>query len=209
MRTVHVTAEDRPLSRTNPKVDALFEQATTWRPEMERLRAIALSYEEFTEERKWWQPCYAFEGANVVIIGAFKEYCALGFFKGVLLKDPEGILVAPGTHSQATRFAKFTSVAEIDRMEPVIRAYLDEAIEVERAGLKVQLKKTEDYAVPEELEQKFAEVAEFKAAFEALTSGRQRGYLYHFAQPKQSKTRTSRIEKAMDRIYDGKGFNER
>jgi uncharacterized protein YdeI (YjbR/CyaY-like superfamily) len=196
------------MATKNPQVDELFEQATSWRPEMERLREIALDFDDLTEERKWWQPCYAFEGKNVAIIGAFKDYCALSFFKGVLLKDPEGILEAPGK-AQSGRLAKFTSVDQIDQLEPVLRSYLQEAIEVERAGRKVEFKGTDEYEVPEELEEKFAADPEFHAAFEALTPGRQRGYLHYFAQPKQSKTRTSRIEKAAERIHAGKGYNER
>jgi uncharacterized protein YdeI (YjbR/CyaY-like superfamily) len=197
------------VSKANPVLDPFFNQATRWRAEMERLRAIVLDCEELTEERKWRQPCYVFEGANVAIISSFNDYCVLAFFKGALLKDPEGILEAPGANSQSTRQAKFTSVEEIDAREGVLRSYLEEAIEAERAGLSIEFKDTDAYDVPEELEQKFEEDAEFKAAFEALTPGRQRGYLLHFGQAKQSKTRAARIENAMPRIYEGKGFNER
>ena len=197
------------MGTPDPQVDEVFAQATSWKPEMERLREILLDIDEFTEARKWWQACYVFEGANVAIISAFKDAATLNFFKGSLLADPEGVLVQPGPNSQSSRFWRFTTLEEIDRLEPAIRAYLANAIDVERQGLEVEMKKTEDYPVPEELLQKFEEDPDYQVAFEALTPGRQRGYLLHFAQAKQSKTRASRIEKARERIEAGRGFNER
>jgi uncharacterized protein YdeI (YjbR/CyaY-like superfamily) len=190
----------------NPKVDAFFWKAKRWVEESEKLREILLEC-PLTEELKWGEPCYTYQGKNVVILGAFKEYVTLGFFKGALLSDPKGILVTPG-QLQSGRQIRFTSLREIDAMEQILKTYIYEAIEVEQAGLKVALKKHSDYVVPEELRKKLDEVPAFRAAFEALTPGRQRGYLFHIAQPKQSKTRESRAEKCMPRIFEGKGFNE-
>jgi uncharacterized protein YdeI (YjbR/CyaY-like superfamily) len=190
----------------NPKVDAFFRKAKKWRDESEKLRDILLDT-PLTEELKWGEPCYTYQGKNVVLIGAFKDYVTLLFFKGALLSDPKNILVTPG-QLQAGRQIRFNSVRDIVAMEKVIRLYLHEAIEVEQAGLKVALKKHSDYVIPEELQKKLDELPEFKAAFEALTPGRQRGYMFHIAQPKQSKTREARVEKCMPRIFEGKGFNE-
>ena len=189
----------------NPKVDAFIANAKKWPQEVKRLRAILLD-SELTEEFKWHQPCYTFQGKNVVVIGELKESCALAFFKGALLKDIHGVLTRPGQHSQSTRWFKFASAEEIAEMKSVVKAYIREAIEVEKAGLKVKLKKTSDLKFPEELQMMLDEFPDFKAAFEALTPGRQRAYIYHFSAPKQSKTRESRVQKFMPHILNGKGL---
>ena len=191
--------------KANPKVDAFIGNARKWREEMKRLRAVLLD-SELTEEFKWSQPCYTFQGKNVVVIGGLKESCALAFFKGVLLKDVHGVLARPGQHSQSTRWFKFTSVREIAEMRSVVRAYIREAIEVEKAGLKVKLKKTADLKFPEEFVLMLDEFPELKRAFDALTPGRQRAYIYHFAAPKQSKTREARVRKYMPHILKRKGL---
>jgi uncharacterized protein YdeI (YjbR/CyaY-like superfamily) len=160
-----------------------------------------------TEELKWGEPCYTFQGKNIVLIGAFKEYITLLFFKGALLKDTHGLLVAPG-NTQAGRQIRFTGVQEIIEMEPILKTYIHEAIEVEKAGLKVKLKKHSEYIVPEELQRKLDEIPALKTAFEALTPGRQRAYMFHISAPKQSKTRESRVEKCVPLILDGKGLND-
>ncbi len=160
-----------------------------------------------TEELKWGEPCYTFQEKNIVLIGGFKEYCTLLFFKGALLKDTHGILVAPGK-TQAARQIRFTRLREIVAMETILKTYIHEAIEVEKAGSKVKLKKHSEYIVPEELQRKLNEIPALKAAFEALTPGRQRAYMLHISAPKQSKTRESRVEKCMRRILDGKGLND-
>ena len=190
----------------NPKVDAFLRKAKKWREESEKLRMILLDC-PLTEELKWGEPCYTFQGKNIVLIGGFKEYCTLLFFKGALLKDTHGILVAPGK-LQAGRQIRFTSLREIVAQEATLRAYVHEAIEVEKAGLKVKLKKHEDYIIPEELQKKLDEIPALKTAFKALTPGRQRGYMFHISAPKQSKTRESRVEKCMQQILDGKGLND-
>ena len=174
---------------------------------MEKLRAIILDF-RLAEELKWAKPCYSFEGRNVVIIIPFKESCALMFCKGALLKDSHGVLGKPGENTQGSRWIKFTNVPEIVKMKPILKAYIREAIDAEKAGLKVEYKKTEDYPIPEEFRTKLKEMPALKAAFEALTPGRQRGYLLYFAAAKQSKTRESRIEKCMDLIFDGKGLTD-
>jgi uncharacterized protein YdeI (YjbR/CyaY-like superfamily) len=194
------------MNRKNPKVDAVLRQATKWREEFETLRTIVLDF-PFTEELKWYQPCYTLEGKNVVLIHGFKEFCALMFFKGALLKDAHRILVTPGQH-QAARQIRFTNVREIVKMEPILKAYIHEAIEVEKAGLKVKLKETSDFKIPEEFQKKLDEIPALKTAFDALTPGRQRNYIYHFSQPKQSKTREARIERCMRQIFNGKGLND-
>lgn len=191
----------------NPKVDAFLEKAEKWQAESVKLRAILLG-SPLTEELKWGQPCYTLEGKNIVLIGGFKEYCTLLFFKGSLLADPKKILVRPGEHMQAGRQIRFTSLHQIAKRQATVKTYVREAIEVEKAGLKVKLKEHSEYKVPEELAGKFAEDPALKAAFAALTPGRQRAYFLHFAAPKQSKTRVARIEKSMPRIFAGKGFNE-
>ncbi len=192
---------------TNPKVDEFLSKETKWREEFEKLRAIVLSC-GLTEDFKWGKPCYTLDNANVVLIHGFKEYCALLFIKGALLKDDKGILVQQTENAQTARQIRFTSLEEIVMLEPTLKAYINEAIEVEKAGLKVELKKNTEYTVPEELQSKFNETPALKTAFEALTPGRQRGYLFYFAEPKQSKTRTARIEKYEQQILSGKGLND-
>lgn len=194
------------MNGKNPKVDSVLRQEKQWREEFEALRTIVLGF-DFTEELKWYQPCYTLAGKNVVLIHGFKEYCALMFFKGALLKDPKHILATPGGH-QAARQIRFTSVRQIAELEPVVKAYIREAIEVERTGLKVKLKKTTDFKTPEEFKKKLEEIPALKTAFRALTPGRQRGYIIHFSQPKQSKTREARVEKCTPRIIQGKGLND-
>jgi len=194
------------MNKRNPKVDGLFRQEKKWREEFEALRTMALD-SELVEDVKWYQACYTLEGKNVVLIHGFKEYCALMFFKGALLKDPKRILATPGQH-QAVRQIRFTDLREIAKMESVVRAYIREAIEVEKAGLKVKLKKTADFTIPNEFQTKLDEVPALKAAFRALTPGRQRQYLFHFSQPKQSKTREARVEKCMKQILMGKGLTD-
>ena len=192
----------------NPKVNWFFEKDTHWKEAYAQLRQIALDC-ELTEELKWGCPCYTYKGANIVLIHGFKEYCAYLFHKGALLNDAEKILIQQTENVQSARQARFTNVREIVNQVDILRSYIYEAIEVEKAGLKVEMKKTDEFPMPEELENKFQEDPGFKAAFDSLTPGRQRGYLLHFTQAKQSATRTSRIEKAMPKIFEGKGWNER
>ena len=194
------------MNPRNPKVDAILRQATQWQEEFEALRKIILEY-PLTEELKWYQPCYTLDDKNVVLIHGFKEYCALMFFKGALLKDPRQILATPGQH-QAARQIRFTSAREIVKLKPVVKAYIEEAIAAEKAGLKVKLKKTVDWKVPEEFQKKLDDTPALKAAFRALTPGRQRGYIFHISQPKLSKTREARVEKCMPLILAGKGLND-
>lgn len=191
----------------NPKVDEFLGKAKRWQQEMELLRNILLDC-QLTEELKWRQPCYTFQDTNIILIGGFKEYCTLSFFKGVLLKDTDNLLEAPGENSQSVRMIKFRNSQEIVDKEAVLKAYIYEAIEVEKAGLKVELKESNDLDFPEELLQKFAENPTFQKAFESLTPGRQRGYNLFFTGSKQSKTRTTRIEKYLQQILDGKGIND-
>jgi uncharacterized protein YdeI (YjbR/CyaY-like superfamily) len=192
-------------SKTNPKVDAFVSNAKKWPEELKKLRAIVLD-SELTEEFKWSQPCYTLQGKNVVVLGVLKEACALAFFKGALLKDVHGVLTRPGEYSQSTRWFKFASVNEIAELKPVLKAYIREAIEVEKSGVKVKKRKTSDLKFPEELQVMLDEFPDFKAAFEALTPGRQRGYIYHFSAPKQSKTREARVQKYMPHVLRGKGL---
>ncbi len=191
----------------NPAVDFFFNKATKWQDEYEKLRRIALDC-GLTEELKWGVPCYTFQQSNVVLIHGFKDYCALLFTKGVLLHDAESLLVQQTENVQAARQLRFTGLKQILALEATIKAYLFEAIEIERAGLKVTLKKPEEFAVAEEFQQKLDENAALKAAFEALTPGRQRAYLLHFSAPKQAKTRTARVEKSIPDILNGKGLND-
>lgn len=191
----------------NPKVDVFLSKAIKWQEELGRLRVIILGC-GLEEELKWGQPCYTFQKSNVVLIHGFKEYCALLFFKGALLKDAKGILIRQTENVQAGRQIRFTNVREIDEMEPILKAYIKEAIEVEIAGLKVDFKKTADYTIPGEFQNKFEENPVLKAAFDALSPGRQRAYILYFSGAKQSKTRLSRIEKCMQRILNGKGLND-
>lgn len=192
----------------DPKVDEFIRKTKRWQEEMQQLRMIILDC-GLSEELKWYQPCYTFQNRNVLIIGAFKKYCALSFFKGALLKDGQGILSKPGEHSQAVRLIRFTKVSQIIEMEPVLKAYIKEAVAVEKAGLKVDFKAKTELNYPEELQEKLEENPALKTAFEALTPGRQRGYILYFSAPKQPKTRTSRIERCIPRILDGKGINDR
>jgi uncharacterized protein YdeI (YjbR/CyaY-like superfamily) len=196
------------MNRMNPKVDVFLSKAQRWQEEFKKLRMIVLDC-GLTEELKWGKPCYTFQKSNVVILQGFKEYCALMFFKGALLKDANGILIKPGERTQAGRQIRFTHVREIVEMEPVLKAYIDEAIEVEKAGLKVNFKKTSDFIIPEEFQNKLDEIPALKTAFDTLTPGRQRAYILYFSTPKQSKTRESRVEKCIKRILDGKGLNDR
>ncbi|ASB90922.1 YdeI family protein [Bacillus sonorensis] len=193
--------------KMNPKVDEFLSKAAKWKEEFEKLRNIVLDC-ELTEEFKWMHPCYTFNNKNIVLIHGFKEYCALLFHKGALLKDPHGILIQQTENVQAARQIRFTNVQEIAEMEAVLKAYIHEAIEVEKAGLEVDFKKNTEYKIPEELQNKFAEIPGLKAAFEALTPGRQRAYILYFSQAKQSKTRESRVEKCVQKILDGKGLKD-
>ncbi|RYZ21614.1 MAG: hypothetical protein EOO16_12310 [Chitinophagaceae bacterium] len=189
----------------NPKVDAFIARQKNWQEELKLLRRIVLDC-GLTEDLKWGVPCYTVNGKNVVLIHGFKEYCALLFHKGALLQDTDSILIQQTGQVQAGRQVRFTRVDEITELEPVLKAYIHEAAEAERSGKKVEFKKTEAYAVPDELRERFNEFPDFKAAFEALTPGRQRAYLLHFAQAKQAKTRLARIEKHAERILAGKGL---
>jgi len=191
----------------NPKVDFFFDRAKKWQAEFEKLRTICLDC-GLTEELKWGCPCYTFEKRNIVLIHGFKEYCALLFFKGALLKDAKGILIQQTKNVQSARQIRFTSAREIVRMKPIVKAYIKEAIQAEKTGLKVPLKKTREFNVPEEFQNKLSNDPALKKAFKALTPGRQRGYLLHFSAPKQSKTREARIEKSIPQILNGKGLNE-
>jgi uncharacterized protein YdeI (YjbR/CyaY-like superfamily) len=194
------------MHKLNPKVDGYLSRAQKWQEEMKQLRTIILDC-PLTEELKWGKPCYTFQDSNIVIIQGFKEYCALLFCKGVLLKDAHGILVKVGEHTQAARQIRFTNVREIAAQEPAVKAYILEAIAVEKAGLKVVYKRNPE-PIPEELQTKFAELPALKKAFTALTPGRQRAYILYFSAAKQSITRESRIEKCLPQILKGKGLNE-
>jgi uncharacterized protein YdeI (YjbR/CyaY-like superfamily) len=191
----------------NPKVDFFFRKAKKWQEEFEKLRMICLDC-GLTEELKWGCPCYTFQESNIVLIHGFKEYCALLFFKGALLKDAKGILIQQTKNVQAARQVRFTSVREIIKMKPILKAYIYEAIELEKAGLKVNFKKTTEFRIPEEFQNKLDEVPALKTAFNALTPGRQRAYILYFSEPKQSKTRESRVEKSMPQILVGKGLDD-
>ncbi len=193
--------------KPNPKVDAFLKRQDKWRAAFEELRAIFLE-SGLTEELKWGQPCYALDGKNVALIHGFKDYCAILFHKGALLKDPKGVLVQQTKNVQSARQIRFTSAQEITKLEKTIKAYVREAIRIERAGLKVPLKKTEDFELPEEFESKLAKNAKLKTAFAKLTPGRQRAYIFHFSQPKLSKTRTARVEKNVPRILAGLGLDD-
>jgi uncharacterized protein YdeI (YjbR/CyaY-like superfamily) len=191
----------------NPKVDVYLSKAKKWQKELEKLRMIILDC-QLTEELKWGKPCYSFQKSNIVIIQGFKEFCALLFCKGALLNDANGILEKPGENTQAARRIPFTNVREIVEMEPILKAYIYEAIEAEKAGLKVNFKKNPE-PIPEELQNKLDEIPALKTAFDALTPGRQRAYILYFSAPKQSKTRESRVERCMQQILNGKGLNDR
>ncbi len=191
----------------NPKVDFYFSKDNRWQEEIRKLRLIVLDC-GLNEELKWGCPCYTFQNANIVLIHVFKEYCALLFFKGALIQDSHGMLIQQTANVQAARQVRFTRVREIVQNEKILKAYIYEAIEVEKAGLKVTLKKTSDFAMPEEFQNKLKSNPSLKKAFSALTPGRQRAYIFYFSQPKQSKTRESRIEKSIPQILSGKGLND-
>ena len=195
------------MNNMNPKVDWFFAKDTKWQKEYEKLRTIILDC-GLMEELKWGCPCYTFENTNIVLIHGFKEYCALLFFKGALLNDPHGILIQQTKNVQSARQIRFTDVTEIAKMEKVVKAYVYEAIEVERAGLKVKLKKTADFKVPEEFQKRLNRSAALKKAFESLTPGRQRAYIFYFSQAKLSKTREERVEKNIPKIIKGKGLDD-
>ncbi|HXC24901.1 MAG TPA: YdeI family protein [Gemmatimonadaceae bacterium] len=194
-------------SKTNPKVDAYVSRAKKWQEEFQQLRKIVLAC-QLTEELKWGVPCYTFEKRNIVLIHGFKEYCALLFFKGALLKDAHGLLIQQTENVQAGRQIRFTNVREIGKMAPILKTYIDEAIAVEKAGLTVNFKKTTAFVTPEEFQQKLDTIPALKTAFAALTPGRQRAYLLYFSAPKQSKTRESRVEKCLRQILNGKGLDD-
>jgi len=191
----------------NPKVDFYFIKAKKWQEELEKLRMIILDC-QLTEELKWGVPCYTFQKSNIVLIHVFKEYCAVLFFKGALLNDANGILIQQTENVQAGRQIRFTNIREIVEKETILRAYIYEAIEVERAGLKVNFKKNTELIFPEEFQKKSDEIPALKTVFAELTPGRQRAYILYFSAPKQSKTRESRIEKCIPQILNGKGLND-
>ncbi len=191
----------------NPKVDFFFEKASKWQEEYKLLRTIVLDC-GLIEELKWGVPCYTFQQTNVVLIHGFKDYCALLFHKGALLNDAEGILIQQTENVQAARQIRFTSLEQILEMKSIIKAYIFEAIEVEKAGLKVELKKTTEFKMADEFQAVLDEMTELKTAFYALTPGRQRAYLLHFSAPKQAKTREARVEKYIPKILDGKGLED-
>ena len=195
------------MNKMNPKVDVFLSKAKKWQEELKKLRMIILDC-GLSEELKWGVPCYTFEKRNIVLIHGFKEYCALLFVKGALLNDAKGILIQQTENVQAGRQIRFTNVREIVKMKPILKAYINEAIEVEKAGLKVNFKKTTEFKIPEEFQNKLDEVPALKTAFDALTPGRQRAYILYFSEPKQSKTRESRVEKCMRQILNGKGLND-
>ncbi len=195
------------MDRMNPKVDGFLKKAKKWREEFQKLRMVCLEC-ELTEGLKWGKPCYTFQNSNIVLIHGFKDYCALLFFKGALLKDAQGILVQQTENVQAARQIRFTNVREIVEMKPALKAYIKEAIEAEKAGLEVNYKKTSEFVIPEEVQNRLDESPALKTAFAALTPGRQRGYILYFSAAKQSKTREARVEKCVQQILDGKGLND-
>ena len=196
------------MKTMNPKVDEYLKKARKWQEEMEKLRLIILDC-QLTEELKWGKPCYTFQKTNIVLIVGFKEYCALIFCKGALLNDAHGLLIKPGENTQAGRQIRFTKVREIVEMEPILKGYIHEAIEAEKAGLQVNYKKHTELIFPEEFQNKIDEIPALKTAFQALTPGRQRAYHLYFSAAKQSKTRESRVEKWMPQILQGKGLDDR
>jgi len=195
------------MNKTNPSVDGFIRKDKQWQGELQALRTIILDG-GLTEEVKWRVPCYTFNGKNVLFIGRFKEACVLSFVKGVLLKDPKHLLIQQTENSQSVRVIRFTSVAEIEKLKPALKAFIQEAIDIEKAGLKVKLKTVSEFKVPEEFQAKLDELPALKKAFTALTPGRQRGYLLHFAGAKQSATRSARVEKWMKHILKGKGIDD-
>jgi uncharacterized protein YdeI (YjbR/CyaY-like superfamily) len=196
------------MNTKNPKVDFYISRSEKWREELKKLRLIILDC-GLTEELKWGVPCYTFQQSNIVLIHEFKEYCAILFVKGALLKDAHGILIQQTENVQAARQVRFTNPRQVVELEPILKAYIHEAVEAEKAGLKVDYKKTTEFNMPEELINKLEAVPGLQDAFEALTPGRQRAYLLYFSAPKQSKTRESRIEKSLPQILNGKGINDR
>jgi uncharacterized protein YdeI (YjbR/CyaY-like superfamily) len=194
------------MNAMNPKVDFYFQKGK-WQKEIKQLRIIVLDC-GLAEELKWGCPCYVFEGRNIVLIHVFKDYCAILFFKGALMNDPEGILIQQTKNVQSARQIRFTDDKEIVKMAPVIKSYIYEAVEIEKAGLKVPLKKTKDYLIPEEFQNQLDKMKGLKDAFGSLTPGRQRAYIFYFSQPKQSKTRQSRIEKSIPQILNGRGLDD-
>ena len=194
-------------SKTNPKVDWYFSKAEKFQKELDKLRTIILDC-GLTEELKWGVPCYTFEESNIVLIHAFKEYCAILFVKGALLKDPKGLLIQQTENVQSARQIRFTSLREIVKLKSVLKAYIKEAIALEKTGLKVNLKQTSEFKTPAEFKNRLTEDSGLKKAFSVLTPGRQRGYLLYFSAPKQSKTREARIEKYIPQILEGKGLND-
>ena len=192
---------------TNPKVDIYISQIKRWQPETEKLRAIMLEC-GLTEERKWGKPCYVFEQSNIAIIQGFKDYFALLFFKGVLLKDPKGVLVKTGEHTNVGRQLRFKNVSEIVKQKPLVKAYIKQAIDIEKAGLKVDAKSKSEFVLAEEFKNKLSKNTALKAAFTALTPGRQKAYNIYFSQAKQTQTRLARIEKCIPQILKGKGLND-
>jgi uncharacterized protein YdeI (YjbR/CyaY-like superfamily) len=195
------------MNKMNPKVDGFLRKSKKWREELQKLRTIVLDC-GLTEDVKWRVPCYTFQNRNIVLIHEFKEYCALLFFKGALLKDARGILIQQTENVQSGRQIRFTNVQQIVKMQPILKAYIHEAIEVDKAGLKVIPKKTDEFKIPEEFQNKLDETPALKTAFAALTPGRQRAYLLYFSGAKQSKTRESRVEKMMRQILNGKGLDD-
>jgi uncharacterized protein YdeI (YjbR/CyaY-like superfamily) len=195
------------MNRMNPKVDGFISKAKEWQQEFAKLRSIVLDC-QLTEEFKWGCPCYTFQRSNIVLIHGFKHYCALLFFKGALLRDANGLLVQQTENVQAARQIRFTNVGEITKLKPVLKAYINEAVGVEKAGLKVKYKKTKEFNIPQEFQSKLDEIPALKIAFEGLTPGRQRAYLFYFSQPKQTKTRELRVEKCIQQILNGKGLND-
>ena len=191
----------------NPEVDEYLHKVRKWQKEFEKLRSIILDC-GLTEEFKWMHPCYTFQNKNIVLIHGFKEYCALLFFKGVLLKDPGSVLIRQTKNVQSQRQIRFTDSNEIVELEATLKTYIYEAIEVEKAGLKVHYKKTADFKIPEEFQNKLNKNPDLKRAFESLTPGRQRAYIFYFSQAKQSKTREARVEKYIDKILEGKGLDD-
>ena len=195
------------MNNMNPKVDFFFDKATKWQEGYKQLRTIILDC-GLTEELKWGVPCYTYQKKNIILIHGFKEYCAVLFMKGALLHDAKGILIQQTENVQSARQIRFTTVKEIVKLAPTLKAYVYEAIELEKAGVKVELKKTSEYAIPEEFQNKLDKNAALRKAFKALTPGRQRAYIFHFSQPKLSKTRVARVEKYIPQILDGKGIDD-
>ncbi len=196
------------MRNANPELNSFFERDNPWQKEMISLRKICLK-SGLDEVKKWWQPCYSYEGTNLLIIGSFKKYCTLSFFKGSLLKDPENILVFPGPNTQSAKIIKFTSVDQIRELEEIILAYIKESVELEKSGAKVEFKTAKEFDIPKELKEFLKKNPKFKDAFDELTPGRKKSWLLHFSRAKQSSTRISRIEKSVDKIMAGKGANER